>query len=130
MVAPGAGDLVDQRRQAVGVLHHVGNREVVHHGAPNQAAIGGRQRDELADRQSRRGLHQPRIASVGAEQRQHRLRAGDDHGERQREVAEFGDHPPAPLTVIVFQVAAGGGGPADGFQWPDFFNASATSFGM
>ena len=33
-------------------------------------------------------------------------------------------------TCIVFHVAAGGGGPDAGFQWPDFFSASATSFGM
>ena len=34
------------------------------------------------------------------------------------------------LGISVFQVAAGGGGPCSGFQWPDFFSASATSFGM
>ena len=84
------------------------------------------------------------IASAGAaaisrasracapQQRQHRLRAGERHGERQREMAEFGDHPHFLLRSArcVFQVAAGGGGPGAGFQWPDFFSASATSFGM
>ena len=107
VVPPGAGDLVDQRLQAVGVLHDVGDREVVHHRAPDQAAIGGRQRDELADGQRRRRLHQPGVARVGAQQRQHRLRAGEDHGQRQGEMAEFGDHPPACVLASVFQVAAG-----------------------
>ena len=127
VVPPGAGDLVDQRLQAVGVLHHVGDGEVVHHRAPDQAAIGGRQRDELADRERRRGLHQPGVARVRTQQRQHRLRAGEDNGKRQGEVAQFGDH---DRGLMAFQVAAGGGGPDDGFQWPDFFSASATSFGM
>ena len=51
-------------------------------------------------------------------------------------VAEFGDHPPAvPLPdalphPLFPRSPRGGGGPADGFQWPDFFSASATSFGM
>ena len=39
-------------------------------------------------------------------------------------------HPPSFFGTSVFHVDAGGGGPAAGFQWPDFFSASATSFGM
>src|SRR4029077_11923948 len=39
-------------------------------------------------------------------------------------------HPPVFPDCSVFQVAAGGGGPDAGFQWPAFFSASATSFGI
>ena len=50
-------------------------------------------------------------------------------------MSEFRGHvpsvqPPACFGASVFQVEAGGGGPASGFQWPLRFSASATSFGM
>src|ERR1700722_12104190 len=38
--------------------------------------------------------------------------------------------PPVPFTSPAFHSAAGGGDPALGFQCPDFFNASAISFGI
>src|SRR5262249_4407190 len=39
-------------------------------------------------------------------------------------------HPPVFRVCMVFQVAAGGGGPASGVQCPDFFSASPPSLGM
>ena len=75
--------------------------------------------------------------------RQHRLRRGKCHGEREGEMAEFWDHPPVrPVGAawliastglnfdLSHHVAAGGGWPAAEFQWPDFFSAATTSFGM
>ena len=47
--------------------------------------------------------------------------------EGQRDMAEFGNY---DFGLNVFHVDAGGGGPDAGFQWPDFFSTSATSFGM
>jgi hypothetical protein len=48
---------------------------------------------------------------------------------------EFGDQlvpagVVAEAVVTLFHVLAGGGEPFAGFQWPERFNASATSFGM
>jgi len=47
--------------------------------------------------------------------------------EGQHDMAEFGNY---DFGLNVFHVDAGGGGPAAGFQWPDFFSTSATSFGI
>jgi len=77
VVSPGAGNLVDQRLHAVGVLRDIQHGEIIDHRTPDQAAVRTHQRNELANCQRRRRCHQPRIASVSAQQRQYRLRAGN-----------------------------------------------------
>jgi hypothetical protein len=86
VVAPGSADLVDQRLQAVAVGGDVLHREIVHHRAGDQAGIGRGERDQLAEREGRCGLHQPCVARGGAPQRQRRLREAERHAERQREM--------------------------------------------
>ena len=92
------------------------------------------------------GLAYDGVAAVGAPQRQDCLCKREGAGQRQGEVAEFGDHPPAfgaaspggelgalpeaLLGASVFQVEAGGGAPSSGRHWPERFSASATSGGM
>ena len=136
VIPPGAGDLVDHRLQRMGILGHVQHREIVDHRGPDQAAIGGHQGDQLAVGQGGRRRHQSDVAGLGAPERDDELRGGKGDGERQGEMTQFRDHPPAFdvsgfFGISVFQVEAGGGGlPSSGFQWPVFFRASSTSFGI
>ena len=139
MIPPGARDLVNHRLQGMGVLGDVQHREIVDHRAPDQAAIGSPQSNQLPVRQRRRGRHKSGVAGLRAPERQNHLHGGESDGQRQGKMAEFRNHPPT-FTVLadasaffgnsVFQVDAGGGLPSSGFQCPVFFNASSTSFGI
>ena len=92
MVAPGAGDFVQQRLEAVAILGDVEHGEIVHHAAPHETAIGGGERDELAHRDGGSGSHEAQIAAVGAIERYDGLGERDGTGKGEGEVAEFGDH--------------------------------------
>jgi hypothetical protein len=92
VVSPCSGDLVDERGQRAGIFGDVHDREVGDDAAPDQRQEGQPDGDELAEGQCRRCGDQPRIVAVRPPDGQHRLGRGDDTGERDREMAEFGYH--------------------------------------
>ena len=113
VIAPGAGELVEERLGRVRVVGDRDDREVGDDEGLHQTGEGGRDEDELRQSRRPRQRHQPRVADPRAERR----RAGlhQRHRERQDQgvMADLRDHsPPSP------------------FQLPDFLSASATSRGM
>ncbi len=131
VIAPHAGDLVEERLGALTVLGDVEDREIGDDAAPLERTEGEQQGEELPLGERRRRGEQALIAPRRADQREHRLGQRQGGGKGEGEMAEFGDHPP-PLrsSPSVFQLAAGGGGPASGCQCPLLRSASTTSFGM
>ena len=93
VIAPDAGELVDQRLFRMGVLDHVEKREV-----GNQISIGERRKgdgdeQELHHRSARRHRHRAgRVTAKETHHRQDRLGDGDRQGQNQGKVAEFYDH--------------------------------------
>ena len=113
MIAPGAGELVEQRLGRVGVVGDRYHREVGDDEGLHQTGERGRDEDELGQRRRPRQRHQAAIAEPRAERRGGHLHQRHREREDQGEVADLGDHSaPSP------------------FQLPDFFSASATSRGM
>ena len=92
VVPPRPGDPVEERRLALAIGGHVADREVGGDVAPDKGGECRPDGDQLAERQARRSGHQPPLARLGADQRQHRLCGGEAAGEGESEVAELGDH--------------------------------------
>ena len=115
VVAPHAGDLVDERLFRVRVLGDVQHREIGRHIEPHEAQEGRGDEDELGFGGGAGGAEQQNVVPGRSPMRHDALEDGGRQGERQHEVAKFGDHGAAPFPSC---------------QTPFFFSASATSFGM
>ncbi len=131
VIAPGGGDLVDQRLAGVRVGGDVGEREVGDHEALDQGGKRDGQEQELAERARAGERHQAGIAARGAQQRQRPLDQGEPERQHQGVVADLADHgatsgfgpdsglaPASPATAAL------------GRHMPVRFSASATSGGM
>ena len=113
VIAPGAGELVEQRLGRMGVGGDRRDREVGDDEAVHQARERRRDEEELGRRRRPRERHQAAIAEPRAERRRRRLHERHCQRENQGKMADLRDHSsPSP------------------FHWPDFFSASATSRGM
>ena len=115
VVRPDAGNLVDQRLQRVGVAGDERDREVRDREGVDEREEGGGHQAELEQRRRLCDRHHRRIASGRADHRHRPLDQGQQEGEDEREMADFGDH------------SAPSGAPR---HLPDSFSASATSLGM
>ena len=92
VVAPHAGDLVEQRLGGMRVGPHVLDREVGRDVGVRERAEGDGEQRELGQGGGLGDLHQARIAGAGAPGRQRHLH--QRHGEREDdgEMSEFDDH--------------------------------------
>ncbi len=115
MVAPHAGDLVDQRHRRVRILEHVGDRKIRRDVAGGQRGKRRRDESELRERGRPGDAHQRVVAQPRADNRNDRLDQGKPQRQHQRVMAELCDH-------FFFPVPSS--------QRPCFFNASTTSFGI
>ena len=113
VIAPGAGELVEQRLGRVGIVGNRHHREVGDDEGLHQAGERRRDEDELRHRRRPRQRHQAAVPQPCAE----RCGGGLDQRHRQREdqgvMADLRNH-----------------SASSPFQLPDFFSASATSRGM
>ena len=121
VIPPHAGDLVDQRLERMGVLEHVDDREIRAQVAGDQRAERERDESELRERGRPGDAHEHRIVAARADDRHAGLHERQAQREHQSVMAELGDHRGAPALAF-FALSS--------FQWPCFFKASATSFGM
>ena len=92
MAAPHGGDAVLQRQQRIRVLGDIDHREIAGHESLRQAGEG-----ESDEQRQRRGGwtgngNPGQAVVVGADQGQGAENQGDQRGEDQGEMAEFGDH--------------------------------------
>ena len=113
VIAPCAGELVEQRLGRVGVVGDRHDREVGDDEGLHQAGQRGRDEGELRHRSRPGQRHQGAVAEPCAERR--RCGLHERHGQREDQgvMADLRDHSvPSP------------------FQLPDFLSASATSRGM
>ena len=133
MLAPGGGDLVDERRLRMGMLIDHQHREISDHEGVDQRAIGNEQKGELAEGCRLCQRHPGADAALGADQRQGRLRQGQHQCQDQSEMADFDDHglfPSPPVSELAPGTMAGlAAVPAPSCQRPEAFNALATSGG-
>ena len=74
------------------VLGDVVDREIGDQARPEESRESDRERHHLAEREPRRARHQHSIPPRRADQRQDRLCGRQNDRERQREMAEFGNH--------------------------------------
>ena len=92
MIAPEPGDPVEQRLPGMGVVRHGRDGEIRDDEGMQQGAEGDGDAGELRQCRDPGEFHQPGIAPRCADQRHHRLQAGDQEGQHQGEMAEFEDH--------------------------------------
>jgi hypothetical protein len=90
--APHGGVAIDHRQQRVAVLRNVAQREILRDERMRQQPEGEEHERELQVRSGARDGHPRGAAVVRAGQRQHRLQRGDEQGEDERELSEFGQH--------------------------------------
>ena len=124
VVAPDAGEPVDQRHRRVGILIDIENRKIGNHVALGKRQESDRHKRELRQRRRSGETHQQRIIGARADDRHDALDQRQPQRQHQGVMAEFGDHFSAPVTGKVARCAY------SSFQCPDFFKASTTSFGM
>ena len=100
MVAPEAGQPVNQRHRRVRILEDVEHREVGRHVTCSERAERNRNEGELRQRRRRRHAHEHRIIAARANDRHAALDQGQPERQHQRVMAELGDHLPAPPARI------------------------------
>ena len=115
MGAPDGGDLVHGRHQAVGVVRHVGDGEVVAQEGLKQTGEGYSQEGELSPHQGPGHGHPGLPAVEGARKREDALDDGQGKGQDQRKVPELRDHRPSafldtPSAWAVCRLSATSGG--------------------
>ena len=96
MIAPYAGDLVDQRLQRMRILEHVGDGEIGSHVQGDEGRERKRNEQQLGKRSRARDIHQGGIAPTHAKNRQGRLDQGQAQRQHQRVMSGFRDHCDAP----------------------------------
>ena len=92
MVAPNAGELVDQRHLRMRILVDIGDREVRHDVADGQRAKGQGNEGKLRQRGGVGEFHQRNIALARADDGRPRLDQRQSERQHERVVTEFGDH--------------------------------------
>ena len=92
VVAPHAGDLVEQRLVDVAVLGDVQHREIRRDIGVHQRREGERDQRELRQRGACAERHQPGVTRARAPQRHGRLHQRQRQRQDQREMAELDDH--------------------------------------
>ncbi len=90
--APGRGDAIYLRQTRVGVARHVQHGKIVGKEGPRQTAERQRDEDELCLRGRTRHRHQGAVATLRADQRQHRLHQRQQQPKNQCEMSKFGNH--------------------------------------
>ena len=96
VIAPHAGELVDERHRRVRILEHVQHREIGADVSRGERAERGRREGELRERGRAGDTHQGRVVRARAPQRHRRLDQRERERQHQRVVAELGDHFFAP----------------------------------
>ncbi len=92
VVAPNAGELVDQRHLRMRILEDIGDGEVRRHVAVSQRAEGHRNEGKLRQRGRVGEFHQRDVAPAGADDRRPRLDQRQCERQHKRVVTDFGDH--------------------------------------
>ena len=124
VVAPDAGQAIHQRHRRIRILVDIEHREIGSDVANGECAERQGDKNELRERRRRRHAQQRRIVIARADNRHRGLNQRQPKRQHQRVMAELGNHLPASPTGIAARR------PYASFQCPDFFNASATSFGI
>ena len=101
VIAPDAGDLVDQRFQRVRVLVDIGDRKVRRHMQGDERGKRRQHESELRQRRRTRDVHQRGVAPVRAENGHDRLDQRKGEREHQRIMSAFGDHEALPASQRV-----------------------------
>ena len=111
------------------ILDHVGDREIGFDIGRRQHGESEQREGELRERSRSADAHQRRVVAPRADKRHDRLDQRQRQREDQRIMADFRAHgcfpwimPPGVMLPCVLPVSS--------FQWPCFFRASATSFGI
>ena len=99
VVAPGAGELVDQRHRRVRILEHVADREVGADVARDERGEGKRDEAELRDRNRLGDRHQRGVAGARADERHRRLDERQCQRQHQRVMADLHDHRTRPFVT-------------------------------
>ena len=92
MIAPNAGELVDQRHLRMRILVDIDDREVRYHVADGERAKGQRNEGKLRQRGRVGELHQRNIALARTDDGRRRLDQRQCQRQYKRVVTEFGDH--------------------------------------
>ena len=93
MIAPDAGDFIDQGFGGMRVLDDIDKREIGDHVGHRQGEIGVGHEAKAHQRDRRRDGHQPLVARDAAPYRQHGIDERERQGEHKRVMAGFDDHP-------------------------------------
>ncbi len=101
VIAPDAGELVDQRLQGMRILVHVDDGKIRRHVQHHQRAERGNGEDHLGQRGRARDIHQRRITQPRPQDRYHGLDQRQSKREHQGVVAGFCDHFAAPWVLTV-----------------------------
>ena len=107
VIAPHAGDLVEQRLHRVRILEHVDDGEIRHHVQHRQQRKRRRHEQQLRERTGASDIHQGMIAAARAEQRHGGLDQRQSKRQHQRVMPGFRDHFEAPCTGAAEAAAPG-----------------------
>jgi hypothetical protein len=110
VATPGRGYAVTQRQRAVGVHGYVLHGEIVGGEGIREAAEGEGDEQRLRLRRRPRHPHPRSVAVRRARERQDALHERHDERERQRELAEFGDHFSCSVFCACSTACAASGG--------------------
>ena len=130
VIAPDAGELVDQRHLRMRILVNIDHREIRRHIAKCQRAERQHHKGKLRQRGGVGEFHQRDIALACAKHRRPRLDQRQRERQYKRVVTEFGDHGGVfPVHFTLCRTLAGFGA-AVSCQCPCFFRVSTISRGM
>ena len=113
----------------MGILEHVDDRKIRSHVTHDERAECDRHEAQLADRGRPGDPHEHGIVVARADDRHAGLNQRETEREHESVVAGLGDHRGLDVRLMS-PCGSESAFSRSSFQWPCFFNASATSFGM
>ena len=117
VVAPHAGEFVEQGLRGVGIVRHVRDGKIRHDEGVHQAGERRRNEEELRRHRGPGQRHPGRVVPLCADQRHQALDDRQREGQDQGVMTDLGDHGAAPFSSAPCQM-------------PASLSASATSLGM
>ena len=100
VIAPDAGEPIDQRHLRIRILVDIDHREIRRDVAIAERAERHRDEEELRERRRRRHAHQREIVAARADDRHRALNEGQAQRQHQCVMAEFGNHPVLRLPAL------------------------------